>query len=69
MNQKTKHGNRPAPLGATTRASWPGAEGDDLTERRCQYCGNRLALVEVDMYERICGYCESRWHDVFDPRV
>jgi hypothetical protein len=69
MNQKIKYGKRTAPRGATTHASWPGADGDDLTDRRCQYCGNRLAIVEADLYGRTCGYCEFKRRQVFDPDV
>jgi hypothetical protein len=69
MKQKIKYGKRPAALGATTRASWPGADGDDLTEHRCKYCGNRLAIVEVDLHGQTCGHCEFKWRQVFDPVV
>ena len=70
MDQKIKYRKRPAPLGAATHTYCPSAEDDDLTDRLCQYCGNRLAIVgEVDLYEVTCGHCTSKWRDVFDPSV
>jgi hypothetical protein len=42
---------------------------DDLTNKRCVYCRNRLAIVEVDLHGRTCGDCEFKWRQVFDPDV
>jgi hypothetical protein len=41
----------------------------DLAKRRCVYCGERLAIEEVDEFRGACSCCASKWQQVFDPRV
>jgi hypothetical protein len=43
------------------------AEVADLTDMRCQFCGDFLFSDEFEMLEDRCTYCESRLRKVFDP--